>query len=111
MRIRCGVLQLSLLGVDDDEVYATVGLVMGVCIDAGVGNCKLLQTVGVPKMGAGVDVAYPELVGPWLDEETVGLINGLGCEIVLCEIVLLASMVGVFVICQELEPSGMRAYD
>lgn len=105
MRIRCGVLQLSLLGVDD-EVYATVGLVMGVCIDAGVGNCKLLQTVGVPKMGAGVDVAYPELVGPWLDEETVGLINGLGCEIVL-----LASMVGVFVICQELEPSGMRAYD
>ncbi len=106
MRIRCGVLQLSLLGVDDDEVYATVGLVMGVCIDAGVGNCKLLQTVGVPKMGAGVDVAYPELVGPWLDEETVGLINGLGCEIVL-----LASMVGVFVICQELEPSGMRASD
>jgi hypothetical protein len=66
----------------------------------GVGNCRFLQAVCVPRMGAGVEVAYPEPAGPWLGEETVGLTNGPGCEMLLLE-----STVGVFVIFHTFEPS------
>jgi hypothetical protein len=93
------------MGGDNCEVYATVGLVAGVSMTTGVGNCRLLQTVCVPVMGAGVEVAFPETAGLWLGEDTVGLTNGPGSAMLL-----LASMVGVLVICHELEPSGKRAY-
>jgi len=92
--------------VDDKaEVYACVGLVTGVST-TGVGNCRLLQTICVPIMGAAVEVAYPEPAGSWLDEGTVGLTNGPGRDMLLLE-----STVGVFVIFHTFEPSGMRAYD
>ena len=96
----------SFTGGDNGEVYAAVGFDTGVSITTGVGNCRLLQTVCVPMMGAGVEVAYPEPAGPWLGEETVGLTNEPGNEMLL-----LASTVGALVIRHEFEPSGMRAYD
>jgi len=96
----------SFTGDDKDEGYAAVGFAMGVVMATEVGNCKLLQTVCVPVMGAGVGVAYPEAEGPWLGEEAVGLTGGL-----ICDMLLLASMVGVLVICHKFDPLGMRAYD
>jgi len=96
----------SFIGGDNGEVYATVGFVTGVSIATEVGNCRLLQTVCAPMMGAGVEVAYPEPAGPWLGEETVGLTDGPGCDMLLFE-----STVGALVICHKFEPSGMRAYD
>jgi hypothetical protein len=75
---------------DKDEGYAAVGFATGVVMATEVGNCRLLQTVRVPIMGAGVGVAYPEPVGPWLGEEAVGLTGWL-----ICGVLLLASMVGV----------------
>ena len=95
----------SFTGGDNGEVYAAVGFVTGVSITIGVGNCRLLQTVCVPMMGAGVEVAYPEPAGTWLGEETVGLTDGPGCDMLLLE-----STVGALVICHKFEPSGMRAY-
>jgi hypothetical protein len=106
IRIRWEVSHPSFTGDDKDEVYATVGLVVGVPICSGVGNCRLLQTVWVPVISVGVEVAYPEPAGPWLGKGTVGLTSGPGCEMLLLE-----SMLGVFVICHTFEPSGMRAYE
>ena len=80
MSIRCGVSHPSLVGGDNCEVYATVGLVAGGFMTTGVGNCRLLQAVCVPVMGAGVEVAYPEPAGIWLGEDTVGLTNGPGSD-------------------------------
>ena len=65
--------QSLLTDVDNDGVYVTIDLVTGVSVDTGVGNCKLLQTFCVFKIGAGVDEAPLVPVEPWLDEETVGL--------------------------------------
>jgi len=96
----------SFTGGDNGDVFAAVGFVAGVSITTEVGNCRLLQTVCVPIIGAGVAVAYPEPAGPWLNEEAVGLTTGLSCDGLLLE-----SMVGVLVICHKFEPSGMRAYD
>src|SRR5215471_17480351 len=73
MSIRCGVSHPSFMGCDNCEVYAAVGLVLGVSMTTGVGNCRLLQAVCVPVMGAGVEVAYPEPAELWLGEDTVGL--------------------------------------
>jgi len=96
----------SFTGDDNGERFTIVGFVTVFAIPTGVGNCKLLQTACVPLMGAGVGVAYPEPARPWLGEETVGLTIGPGCEMLLLE-----STVGVFVICHTCEPSGMRAYE
>ena len=108
IRIRCGVSPPSFTVDDNAEGYVSVGLVTGVCTTTEVGNCRPLQTICVPIMGAGVEVAYPEPVEPWLDEDegTVGLTNGPGCVMLSLE-----STVGVFVIFHTFEPSGMRAYD
>ncbi len=95
----------SLFDVDDD-VNATVELLMEDAITAGVGNCRLLQTTCLPTMGAGVEREFPEPAVLRLGVETVGLTNEP-----VCDIELLASIVGVFVTCHELEPFGMRAYD
>ena len=96
--------QSLLTGVDNEGVFVTVDLVTGVSMDTGVGNCRLLQTICLFTMSVGVDEAPLLPVGPWLDEETVGLSAGPGREMLL-----LASIVGVLVTCHELEPSGMRA--
>jgi hypothetical protein len=96
----------SFTGDDKDEGYAAVGFVTGVSITTEVGNCRLLQTVCVPIMSAGVEVAYPEPTGPRLGEEVVGLTTGIGCVVLL-----LVSMLGILVICHTFDPSGMRAYD
>ena len=96
----------SFTGGDKGEGNAIAGFVKGVSIATGVGNCRLLQTVCVPEIGLGVEVAYPEPVWPWLGEGTVGLTDEPGCDMLLLE-----SMVGVFVICHKFEPSEMRAYD
>ena len=53
----------SFTGDDNDEDAATAGFVTGVVMATEVGNCRLLQTVRVPIMGAGVGVAYPEPAG------------------------------------------------
>ena len=96
----------SFTGDDKDEVYAAVGFVTGVTITTEFGNCRLLQTICVPIMGAGVEVVYPEPTGPWLGEEAVGLTTGFSSVVLLLE-----STVGVLVIFHEFEPSVMRAYD
>ena len=99
----------SFTGDANDEDAAIAGFVTGVVLTTEVGNCRLLQTVCVPMMGvmcAGVEVAYPEPAGTWLGEETVGLTDGLDCDMLLLE-----STVGALVICHKFEPSGMRAYD
>lgn len=96
----------SFIEVSDDDGDATVELVMGDAITGGVGKCKLLQTICLPEIGAGVDVGFPEPAEPWFGDETVGLTNESGCDVEL-----LVSIVGVFVNCHEFEPSGMRAYD
>ena len=96
----------SFTGDDSGEEFVAVGFVTRVAIPTGVGNCKLLQTVCKPPIGSGVVVAYPEPAGLRLGEETVGLTKGLNCDMLLLE-----SMVGVFVISHIFEPSGMRAYD
>ena len=70
--------QSLLTGVDNDGVYVPVDLVIGVSMDTGVGNCRLLQVVCVSKIGAGVDEAPLVPMGPWLDEETVGFSAGPG---------------------------------
>jgi hypothetical protein len=80
----------SFTGDDKDEVYAAVGFVTGVTIPTEFGNCRLLQTVCVPIMGAGVEVAYAEPTGPWLVEEAVGLTTGFSSVVLLLE-----SIVGV----------------
>ena len=96
----------SFAGGDNGDVFAAVGFVTGVSIATGVGNCRLLQTVCVPVIGVGVEVAYPEPAGPWLGEVTVGLTTGFSCDMLLLE-----STVGALVICHKFEPSGMRAND
>lgn len=70
--------QSLLTGVDNDGVFVTIDLVTGVSMDTGVGNCRLLQTVCVSKIGVGVDEAPLVPVGLLLYEETVGFSTGPG---------------------------------
>jgi len=81
------------------EAAVKVGFEAWVRVATGVGNRRLPQTMCVPVVGAGTGGVFPV---PWLEEETVGTAS---------EAVLPVPMVGVFVICQELEPSGIRAND
>ena len=100
--MRRGVSRPSFTGVGDVDTVVTIGFVTEAVVTTGVGNCRLLQAVCVPLIGAVVGVAFPKPPDPWLDEEAVGL---------TCDAILLESMVGVFVIRQLLDPLGIRAND
>jgi hypothetical protein len=106
MMIRRGVSQVSIIGVEDGVALDAFGLILGVAIEMGVGNCRLFQAVWVPVAGTTTDDGLLELVVCLLGNEAVGVVTVAGGNILLLE-----SMVGVVVICHEFEPSGIRAND